>query len=293
MILDGYPPAERHEIVERLHGHLLADPYRWLEDPGDPRTAAWSAAQDELARSYLDSLPGRDALHAQIAELVEAGSVSVPVWRAGRAFFTRRQPGQEHAVLYVREADGGERALVDPGALDPTGATTLDSWSPSIEGERLAYQLSVGGDEDKVWRSALHFPLASIPRGSVVLSAALYLSVDGVCLGPRSTEVACPARAYTVDVHPIFGADWFHEREVDIGPLVSQGSFWAHTPQRLAFDLTDQVIEWVEYGAPNDGLLLKLAEGEEEYVVGGPRLPSSEFANPALRPMLEVSWMSP
>jgi len=62
---------------------------------------------------------------------------------------------------------------------------------------------------------------------------------------------------------------------------------------RLAFDLTDQVIEWVEYGAPNDGLLLKLAEGEEEYVVGGPRLPSSEFANPALRPMLEVSWMSP
>jgi len=198
-------------------------------------------------------------------------------------------------------AAGSARAGNETHVLraSPSADASLPFWCDwSYDWDERCYQdfsdrLSIGGDVDKVWRSALHFPLASIPRGSVVLSAALYLSVDGVCLGPRSTEVACPARAYTVDVHPIFGADWFHEREVDIGPLVSQGSFWAHTPQRLAFDLTDQVIEWVEYGAPNDGLLLKLAEGEEEYVVGGPRLPSSEFANPALRPMLEVSWMSP
>ena len=146
----GYPPAERDGIVERLHGHTVADPYRWLEDPHDPRTKAWSAAQDELARAHLDALPGRDELRERLTELVQAGAVGVPVWRAGRAFFTRREPGQEHAVLYVRSPDGDERALVDPVALDPSGATTLDSWSPSLEGERLAYQLSVGGDEESV-----------------------------------------------------------------------------------------------------------------------------------------------
>src|SRR5687768_11978237 len=28
-----YPPAPRQDIVEDIHGHAVADPYRWLEDP--------------------------------------------------------------------------------------------------------------------------------------------------------------------------------------------------------------------------------------------------------------------
>lgn len=147
-----YPPAPRDGIVERLHGHPVADPYRWLEDRTDPRTVAWSAAQDGLARRYLESLPGRHELRNRLTELVSVGAVAAPRWRAGRAFYTRREPGQEHAVLYVREPGGQERALVDPATLDPSGLTTLDVWMPSIEGDRLAYQLSVGGDEE----SALH-----------------------------------------------------------------------------------------------------------------------------------------
>jgi hypothetical protein len=154
-------------------------------------------------------------------------------------------------------------------------------------------RLSVGGDEDKVWRAALHFPLSPIPPGSVVLAATLVVSFDGVCLAPRKTERPCAARPYTIDVHPILSSDWFHERELDVGPLTARGSFWAGSPQRLSWDVTDLVIEWVEYGAPNDGLLLKLAEGEEDFSVSGPRLPSSEFANPALRPLLEVNYLPP
>jgi hypothetical protein len=154
-------------------------------------------------------------------------------------------------------------------------------------------RLPIGGDVDKVWRSALRFPLSAIPPGSVVLSATLLLSFDGVCLGPRKTERTCPARSYTIDVHPIYSPDWLREREVDFGPLVAQGSFWAGTPQRLSWDVTDLVIEWVEYGAPNDGLLLKLADGEEDFFVSGPKLPSVEFANAALRPALEVTYLPP
>lgn len=154
-------------------------------------------------------------------------------------------------------------------------------------------RLPIGGDDDKVWRSALRFPLNAIPHGSVVVTASLGLSFDGVCLAPRKTERPCPARTYTIDVHPIYSANWFKEREVDFGPLVSQGSFWAQTRQLLSFDVTDLVIEWVEYGAPNHGVLLKLAVGEEDFFVSGPKLPSAEFANPALRPTLEVTYYMP
>jgi prolyl oligopeptidase len=145
-----YPRAERLDLVEHLHGRAVADPYRWLEDPDDPRTRTWSAAQDQLARGHLDALPGRDRLAATLHDLVEAGSVGVPVWRNGRRFATRREPGQEHAVLYLTDEDGVEKILLDPTALDPTGLTTLDSWNPDLEGRRLAYQLSHGGDEHSV-----------------------------------------------------------------------------------------------------------------------------------------------
>jgi prolyl oligopeptidase len=143
-----YPEAPRLDLVEDLHGHRVADPYRWLEDDADPRTQAWSEAQDALAGELLSALPMRPQFAARLEKLVHAGAVGVPVWRGGRAFSTRRDPGQEHAVLRVREADGTVRVLVDPMALDPAGTTTLDAWSPSWEGDRLAYQLSTGGDEE-------------------------------------------------------------------------------------------------------------------------------------------------
>jgi prolyl oligopeptidase len=143
-----YPDAPRLDLVEDLHGNAVADPYRWLEDAGDPRTTAWAQAQDELATEVLGALPGRAAFADRMAVLVHAGAVGIPVWRAGRAFSTRRDPGQEHAVLRVTEPDGSVRVLVDPMALDPAGTTTLDAWAPSWEGDRLAYQVSTGGDEE-------------------------------------------------------------------------------------------------------------------------------------------------
>src|SRR4051794_15761227 len=44
-----YPDAPRHDVVDDLHGHRVADPYRWLEDAADPATRSWTEAQDALA----------------------------------------------------------------------------------------------------------------------------------------------------------------------------------------------------------------------------------------------------
>jgi prolyl oligopeptidase len=148
----AYPPAHRLDLVEDLHGNAVADPYRWLEDPSSNDTKQWSAAQDVLCRNALDSYPGRDHLRRRVTALLGAGYVTAPAWRRGRAFFLRREPAQEHAVLLVREPDGTERVLVDPMVVDPNGTTTLDAWQPSKEGALLAYQLSTGGTEESLLR---------------------------------------------------------------------------------------------------------------------------------------------
>ena len=161
-----YPPARRTATVEHLHGRAVADPYRWLEDPSSEETAGWASAQDELCRSFLDGLPGRDHLRHRLHELLATGMVTPPVHRGGRAFFTRRGPGQEHAVLVVREPDGSERVLLDPSALSEDDSVTLDGWAPSHEGELLAYLLSEGGDEESaLW--AMDVSTARVVDGPV------------------------------------------------------------------------------------------------------------------------------
>ncbi|TDB88903.1 S9 family peptidase [Actinomadura sp. KC216] len=145
-----YPPARRQDIVEEIHGHRVADPYRWLEDPDAADTKAWLAAQEKLFRKVMDPLAGREGLRRRLGELLGAGSVGSPHWRGERRFFTRRAPGQEHAVLYTVDPDGSERVLIDPIALDAEGTTTLDGWQPDKEGRHLAYQLSTGGDEESL-----------------------------------------------------------------------------------------------------------------------------------------------
>ncbi|WP_219504032.1 prolyl oligopeptidase family serine peptidase [Nonomuraea ceibae] len=146
MTREPYPAAPREETVDLVHGTPVPDPYRWLEDPDSPETERWLLAQAELFKREAE--PQR--FKERIGELLRSGSVGTPAWRGERRFFSRRTPDQEHAVYYVADGDGAERALVDPMALDPTGLTTLDTVQPDKEGRLLAYQISVGGTEESV-----------------------------------------------------------------------------------------------------------------------------------------------
>jgi prolyl oligopeptidase len=152
-----YPEAHRLDLTEEISGHQVRDPYRWLEDTGSAQTRDWQAAEDALFNGYAAKLPGRDELAARITELMRAGSVSPPVWRGDRQFFLRRTADQDHAVLFTATSGpdgqtGTERVLLDPMAIDPSGITTLDAWQPDKEGELLAYQLSLGGNEESILR---------------------------------------------------------------------------------------------------------------------------------------------
>ena len=146
-----YPAAPRLDLVDDLHGRAVADPYRWLEDPTDERTQEWSAQQAALMDAERAGWKLREHFGARVGELLGAGTVSPTYWRGQRAFVMRREPGQQFAILYTIDPGATqERVLLDPMTIDPSGLTTLDSWQPSKEGDYIAYQLSVGGNEESV-----------------------------------------------------------------------------------------------------------------------------------------------
>jgi prolyl oligopeptidase len=138
----------RDDTVETLHGRVVVDPYRWLENSDDPEVACWTHAQNQASVGFLQTLPGRARIEARLAGLFRIEEVQEAQVRGGRIFTLRREGGSPQPTLFARDGiDGDDRPLLDLSTEDETGLLGLDWWHPSRDGAKLAYGVSQGGDE--------------------------------------------------------------------------------------------------------------------------------------------------
>jgi prolyl oligopeptidase len=148
------PVAEVRDVPTTLHGTVVQDPYRWLEDVKAPATQAWLKAQGEFSRSVLDRIDGRDAIAQRLAELVQAQGDTVRdilQMPGERYYYLKRAVGERQLKLVLRVGlTGDERTLVDPEVeAKKTGVPhAINYFVPSWDGKSLAYGLSAGGSED-------------------------------------------------------------------------------------------------------------------------------------------------
>jgi hypothetical protein len=201
------------------------------------------------------------------------------------------------ALAFAGPASATELRVV---TVPPVEDVSLPFWCDwSYDWEARCYRddserLGVGGVHDSVWRAALRFSLSSVPPGSTVVTAELSLWYDRTCVAPRRTTRACDGRGFELEARPIFTQRWLSEREVEYGPAVAVASLApGASPEWLVWDLTDLVADWASGGLPNDGVLLKLVDAEEDFDASGPSFPSSSYAEPALRPRLTVWYVPP
>lgn len=153
-------------------------------------------------------------------------------------------------------------------------------------------RLPVGGVNDKVWRSAIRFPLGQIPSGATITSARLRLVHDGTCVAPWRLTVRCSGLSYYFAAHRILRANWFSEREVEFERSIAASAVLpdSRVGKVVLLDVTSLVRLWRRGLAPNNGLLVKLEDGQEDYDVSGPAFPSSSFPDSAQRPQLVVGY---
>ena len=146
------PPATRVEpVVDTYFGQSISDPYRWLEDLRSPDVRAWFTAQNDYTRSVLDALPARAALRKELAALANTDvRVRNVQWGGEQLFYEKQAPGEDRYQLFVRTGtDGAERLLVEPARYDLAGQpAAINFYVPSPNGKRLAFGISVGGNED-------------------------------------------------------------------------------------------------------------------------------------------------
>jgi prolyl oligopeptidase len=102
----------------------------------------------EYTRALLNPLPGRDAIHKRLTELLSIGNVTPPAIAGRHYFYTKREGMQNQPVLYARDGlDGADRALVDANQLAADGTIALDWFQPSDNGKYVAYGISQSGSE--------------------------------------------------------------------------------------------------------------------------------------------------
>ena len=147
------PPATPKKPVADVYpGVSVTDDYRWLENYSDPAVRAWSEAQNQYTRKYLDALPLRATLYGELKRLYSQPSprYSALQSRPGALFALKNQPPLEQPLLVLlKSADepDSERVIVDPNRLDPTGGTEIDFYVPSLNSKYVAVSLSKGGSE--------------------------------------------------------------------------------------------------------------------------------------------------
>lgn len=158
----GKIETPRITVSTTYHGVAVTEEYRWLEDATSDETKSWTAAQNAQTRTFLDSRPSYEAVRRRAQEIAKAESVG---WgrdshglefegpqRAGAAYLVlKREPPKQQPVLVVlADLDdvSGARAVVDPNTVDESGATTIDWFVPSPDGQLVAVSLSSQGTEE-------------------------------------------------------------------------------------------------------------------------------------------------
>jgi len=140
-------------VTDEYQGVKVEDPYQWLEKDDDPAVKAWSDAQNQQTRAYLDKLPDRAAIEKQLTEWFAKTSPSYSslISRPGLLFAMKFQPPKQQPMLVkLASADDlkSEKMVLDPNALDAKGTTTIDWFEPSLDGKYVAISISQGGSED-------------------------------------------------------------------------------------------------------------------------------------------------
>ncbi len=142
------PKAAEKPVIDMFHGTKVLDNYRWLEDGKNPETQKWVEQEMAYTRGILDRLPGRDAIHKRLTDLLSIGSVTPPMIAGRHYFYTKREGMQNQPVLYVRDSlNGPDRVLVDANKLAADGTIALDWFYPSETGKYVAYGTSPSGSE--------------------------------------------------------------------------------------------------------------------------------------------------
>lgn len=145
----GPPSTRKDDVREVLHGVVIVDPYRWLEDGASAETRAWIDAQNAYTQAVVGAAPERAAIRERLNALMRYDVQSVPQRKGTRYVLSKRRASDDLPIQYVREGlDGADQVVIDPHALSPDHTTSISVEDFSDDGRLMLYGVRRGGEDE-------------------------------------------------------------------------------------------------------------------------------------------------
>lgn len=159
MTIKSYPVTEKIDSNLNFFGTQVYDPYLWLENDTSEKTGAWVAAQNQVTRNYLDSIPFRAKIKNRITELIDFEKTGVPT-KIGDSFMIYKNSGLEpQGKYFIRKGlQGQDELFLDINALSENGTVSASLLSPSDDNKYVAFAISEGGSD---WSKIVVYDVAT------------------------------------------------------------------------------------------------------------------------------------
>ena len=141
-----YPNPERIDVKEDYYGTIVEDPYRYMEDPEDPRTLDFIRKNNVLVDSYID--PQRISYFKKnfVENYQDYSLISLVTKRKDTFYFQKREENQPQPVIYSKK-NGVVKQILDLNNLSDDGTTASTAMSLSPDGSIFTVNLSIHGSD--------------------------------------------------------------------------------------------------------------------------------------------------
>ncbi|MBB4824411.1 prolyl oligopeptidase [Sporosarcina luteola] len=141
--------TKKEHVVEDYHGTLVADPYRWLENPDNEEVKQWVDEQNNRTQGYLSTYPNRNEVKEKLVNIWNFPKYTVPR-KEGKYYYFQKNDGLQNQAVFYRttnlQSDELE-VVLDPNKMNEEGTAAITNLSFTKDGKRLAYGISLNGSD--------------------------------------------------------------------------------------------------------------------------------------------------
>jgi oligopeptidase B len=146
------PVAEKIPSEKVIHGVTVSDPYKWMENPKDPKTIAYIRDENAYADNYFRRISGlKENLQKELEERFDYQTRlgSIPILEGDYYYYKRIPKGKEFPVHYrkLNEENAKEEQILDENELSKGSLNFhMDQFLVSPDYSSYLYCYTLNGD---------------------------------------------------------------------------------------------------------------------------------------------------
>ena len=149
----SYPISKKVDFVETIHGYEIEDQYRWLEDFTSEESKTWVDEQNKFTQNFIGKNKYKKSIAKNLNSTWDTESISIPYKVEDKTFYYFNDGTWQQSKLMIKDCDKcNARVLLDPNTLSDDGTISLGGTSVSNDASMLAYSISDGGSDWRVWK---------------------------------------------------------------------------------------------------------------------------------------------